>query len=188
MHVVGIVGSLRAGSYNRVLLRTAQALAPASMTVSEHPLNGVPLYDGDVEAAGDPPGVRDLKQAIADADGVLVATPEYQHGVPGVLKNALDWASRPPRASVLQGKPVAVMGASPGLTGTARAQTQLRQALVYNACLVLPPPEVLVAQVHDRVEDGELVHEPTRQAVARLLDRFAPWIARHASASSAGHP
>src|SRR5690606_18294913 len=113
-------GSLREGSYNRALLRAAAELAPEGMTIDTFDLRQVPLYNGDVEAAGDPPGVAALKQAIRDADGVLFATPEYNHGVPGVMKNAVDWASRPPRAAALQGKPVALIGASPGITGTAR--------------------------------------------------------------------
>ncbi len=114
VHVLGIAGSLRKGSLNRALLRAAIKRAPAGMTLSAFDLDEVPLYNGDVEAAGDPPGVAALKQAIAAADGVLFVTPEYNHGVPGVMKNAIDWASRPPRAAPLGGKPVGIIGASPG--------------------------------------------------------------------------
>jgi len=176
--VVGIAGSLRRESLNRALLRAAAALAPAGLEIVEHDLIDIPLFNQDVEERGDPPAVTDLKRAVAAADGVLIATPEYQHGVPGVLKNALDWLSRPPRGSVLQGKPVAIMGASPGMTGTARAQAQLRQALVYNGCPVLPPPEVLVARAHEAFDDGgALADEATRGFVAGALERFAGWIA-----------
>jgi chromate reductase len=161
-----------------MVLRTAADVAPDAMAVTEHRLHDVPLYDADVEERGDPAGVAALKEAVAGADGVLIVTPEYQHGIPGVLKNALDWASRPPGGSPLQGKKVAVMGATPGMTATARAQTQLRQTLVYNACLVLPPPEVLIARVHDKVDEerGRLVDDTSQRFVAEALERFARWI------------
>ncbi|HWK41182.1 MAG TPA: NAD(P)H-dependent oxidoreductase, partial [Croceibacterium sp.] len=123
LRILGIAGSLRAGSLNRALLRAAADLAPAGVTIERFDLMQVPLYNGDVEEAGDPPGVAAFKQAIAAADGVLIATPEYNHGVPGVMKNAIDWASRPPRGAPLGGKPVGLIGASPGMTGTARGQS-----------------------------------------------------------------
>jgi chromate reductase len=176
MDILAIVGSLRQGSYNRAVLRAAEELAPDGMKLSEHPLDEIPLYNYDVEQQGDPEAVTSFKGAIAAADALLVITPEYQHGVPGVLKNALDWASRPPRRSPLNGKPVAVMGASPGMTGTARAQTQLRQTLAYNGCPILPPPEVLIARVHERVEEGVLTDETTREFVKDALDRLATWL------------
>lgn len=176
MDVVGIAGSLRQGSFNRAVLRAAVDLAPADMAIAIHDIADVPLYDFDVEEQGDPPGVVRLKEAIAAADGVLIVTPEYQHGVPGVLKNALDWASRPPGQSVLQTKSVAIMGASPGMTGTARAQTQLRQTLTYNASRILPPPEVLISHAHDKVNDGKLTDDRSRAYVEKTLARFATWI------------
>ena len=120
--------SLRQGSYNRALLRAAKELAPASLSIEIFDLEAIPLYNADVEAKGDPAPVAAFKSAIGKADGLLMATPEYNHGVPGVMKNAFDWASRPPRAAVLSGKPVGLIGASPGMTGTARGQSQLRQA------------------------------------------------------------
>lgn len=175
MDVLAIVGSLRRDSYNRAVLRAAQELAPDTMTLTEHPLDEVPLYNYDVEQQGDPGPVTALKEAIAAADALLVITPEYQHGVPGVLKNALDWASRPPRRSPLHGKPVAIMGASPGMTGTARAQTQLRQTLVYNACRVLPPPEVLISHVDERVTDGVVTDDETREFIGSAITRLADW-------------
>ena len=130
-NVVGFAGSLRRGSYNRALLRAATELAPSSLHILIHELDGIPLYNGDIEAAGAPPSVVQLRDAIRQADGLLIATPEYNHGVPGVLKNTIDWLSRPPRDSVLNGKVAALMGASPGTTGTARGQSQLRQAFVF---------------------------------------------------------
>lgn len=125
---LGIPGSLRSGSYNRALLRAARELAPEGMGIDTFELHDVPPYNGDVEAEGDPRPVVALKQAIREADALLIATPEYNRGLPGVLKNAIDWASRPPLASPLARKPAAVMGASTGMGGTARAQEQLRRA------------------------------------------------------------
>ena len=126
---LGIAGSLRRGSFNRGLIRAAAAVAPGGTTVVAYDLADVPMFNADVEVDGDPRAVAALKQAIADADALLIATPEYNHCVPGVLKNAIDWASRPPRQSVLTGKPVAIMGASTGRGATARAQAHLRDGL-----------------------------------------------------------
>lgn len=176
MQILGIAGSLRRDSFNKAILRAASSLAPPEMRITIHDIGDVPLYDFDVEEAGDPDGVVRLKEAIAGSDGLLIVTPEYQHGTPGVLKNALDWASRPPGESVLDAKPIAILGATPGMTGTARSQTQLRQTLTYNACRVLPPPEVLVGRVHEKVEDGELTDDETKKYVAKTLTRFATWI------------
>jgi chromate reductase, NAD(P)H dehydrogenase (quinone) len=171
MTVLGIAGSLRAGSYNRGLLRAARELLPAGLQLEEHDLRGLPLYDGDVEAAGDPQPVIDLKDAIARADALLIATPEYNRGVPGVLKNAVDWASRPALASPLAGKPVAIVGASTGLGGTARAQQQLRDALEFPRALVLDEPRVLVPEAFLRFDRrGDLVDEAVREELADLLD------------------
>lgn len=123
--IVGLCGSLRRGSFNAALLRAAVALAPEGSRIDAHTLHGVPLYDGDMEAAeGIPPAVATLKDAVAAADGLLLVTPEYNNGIPGVFKNAIDWMSRPPAdiARVFGGKPVAVIGASPGGFGTQLAQ------------------------------------------------------------------
>ena len=128
VNVLGFAGSLRRDSFNRSLLRAAAELAPEGMAISTFDLAEIPLSNGDVEALGDPEPVAAFKQAIRAADGVLMVTPEYNHGVPGVMKNAVDWASRPPGDAALARKPVALLGASPGLPGTARGQSQLRQA------------------------------------------------------------
>lgn len=186
MDILAIVGSLRQGSYNRAVLRAVEELAPDGMKILEHPLDDVPLYNFDVEQQGDPEPVAAMKAAIAAADALLIITPEYQHGVPGMLKNALDWASRPPKESPLKGKPVAIMGASPGMTGTARAQSQLRQTLVYNGCPILPPPEVLVAKVHDKVEDGVVTEEATRGFIEDALARLASWLDTEPSQHASG--
>ena len=171
MIVCGIAGSLRGASYNRALLRVAQELAPPDMEIRIFErLGEPPPFNADLEQDDDPEPVRALKHAIAGANALLIATPEYNHGVPGVLKNALDWASRPTRASALTGKPTAIFGASPGATGTARAQSQLRQAFVFTATPVLLEPEILVYRAREKFDqDGLLTDQKTRELVARLL-------------------
>ncbi|MFN3523956.1 MAG: NADPH-dependent FMN reductase [Phenylobacterium sp.] len=179
--VLAFAGSLRAGSYNRALLRAAQELAPEDLSLTLFDLIEVPLYNGDVEAAGDPPAVAAFKAAIAAADGVLIATPEYNHGVPGVTKNAIDWASRPPREAPLGGKPVAIIGASPGATGTARGQSQLRQAFEFTNSFAMPQPELLVFRAHEKFDEaGRLTDEATRRYLKSFLEAFAAWIRRFA--------
>jgi chromate reductase, NAD(P)H dehydrogenase (quinone) len=171
VRILGIAGSLRGGSYNRSLLRAARELLPAGVELTEFDIATLPFYDGDVEAAGDPEAVTRLKQAIHEADALLVATPEYNRGVPGVLKNAVDWASRPPLGSPLTGKPVAIMGASTGRGGTARAQEQLRAALEFSRASVLEQPEVLVPEAFMRFDEhGELVDGGIRAELAELID------------------
>lgn len=179
VRVLGFAGSLRKGSLNRALLRAAAELAPPDVTIETFDLAGIPLYDADVEAPGDPTAVAAFKDAVRAADAVLVATPEYNYGVPGVLKNAIDWASRPPGTSVLVGKPAAIMGASPGGFGTARAQLQLRQAFVFTRTLVLPSPEVLVARAAEKFDaEGRLTDEKTREFVAGLVKALGAWTRR----------
>jgi chromate reductase, NAD(P)H dehydrogenase (quinone) len=181
-NVVGFAGSLRRGSYNRALLRAATELAPPALHIVIHELDAIPLYNGDIEAAGAPPSVAELRDAIRQANGLLIATPEYDHGVPGVLKNVIDWLSRPPRDSALNGKVAAVMGASPGMTGTARGQSQLRQAFVFTNTYALLQPEVLVGRAHEKFDaDGRLVHQATRDFLATFLQRFADLIAHFTS-------
>ena len=171
MKLLGIAGSLRAGSYNRSLLRAARELLPEGVELVEFEIGNLPFYDGDVEAAGDPEPVVALKDAIREADALLIATPEYNRGIPGVLKNAVDWASRPPLGSPLTGKPVALMGASTGRGGTALAQQQLREALEFPRAAVLDEPLVLVPEAYMRFDDrGELTDEGVRAELAELVD------------------
>lgn len=178
--VCGIAGSLRRGSYNRALLWAARELAPEDMEIRIFDgMAEIPLFNQDVEAEGDPEPVQALKRAIAEADALLIATPEYNHGVPGVLKNAIDWASRPAHSSVLSGKPAALFGASPGITGTARAQSQLRQAFVFTNTPVLPQPEILVYRAREKFDaEGRLTDEKTREFVGKLLRELADWTRR----------
>ena len=179
LNILAFAGSLRTGSYNGALLRAAQELAPAGMAISIYDIIDVPLYNGDVEAQGDPEAVVRFKQAIREADGVLMATPEYNHGVPGVMKNAVDWASRPPRSAPLGGKPVAILGASPGTTGTARGQSQLRQAFEFTNSYAMPQPEILVFKAHEKFSpDGTLTDESTRVHLQAFLVAFDAWIRR----------
>ena len=179
LRILGVAGSLRSGSFNRSLLRAAVELAPEGLTIEVFDLIEVPLYNGDVEAAGDPPGVAAFKQAIAAADGVLMATPEYNHGVPGVMKNAVDWASRPPREAPLGGKPVGLIGASPGITGTARGQSQLRQAFEFTNSYCMPQPELLVFKAHEKFDAaGALTDAVTGEFLQRYLVAFGDWVRR----------
>jgi len=179
VRVLGIAGSLRAGSFNRSLLRAAQELAPEGMDIRSFDIAPIPLYNADVEARGDPEPVATLKTAIREADALLVATPEYNFGVPGVLKNAIDWASRPPDKTPLRGKPAAIMGASPGASGTVRAQLQLRQAFVFTQTLAVLAPEVLVPRAHEKFDqDGRLTDEKTRELVRKLLVALRDWTLR----------
>jgi chromate reductase len=179
LNVLGFAGSLRRESYNRALLQAAVELAPPGMTITTFDLIEVPLYNGDVEAEGDPAGVARFKQAIRAADGVLMVTPEYNHGVPGVMKNAVDWASRPPRGAALAKKPVALLGASPGLTGTARGQSQLRQAFEFTESYCMPQPEVLVFRANEKFDaEGRLTDDRTRANLAKFLAAFGDWVHR----------
>src|SRR5262249_21943415 len=140
----------------------------------------IPLYNADVEARGDPQSVAELKSVVREADALLLAVPEYNYGVSGVLKNTIDWLSRPPEHSVLHGKPAALMGASSGMAGTARAQLQLRQAFVYTQTWVLPPPpEILVAHAQEKFDAyGQLTDEETRARLRVLLEALATWTYR----------
>lgn len=178
-HILGLAGSLRKASYNRGLLRAAQELAPEGVDIQTFDLTPVPLYNEDVEAQGDPEPVRELKQAIAAADALLIASPEYNYTVSGVLKNALDWASRPPQQPGLKAKPVAIMGASTGRFGTARGQLNLRQVLLATGCHVLPAPEVYVARAPEGFDaDGNLQDPRTRERVRALVEALVDWSKR----------
>ena len=174
MRILGVSGSLRAASTNRGLLRAAQELAPPGVALELYDLRDLPPYDGDAEAAGDPETVRAWKAAIREADSLLIATPEYNRGVPGLLKNAIDWASRPPLAPVLAGKPVAIMGASTGMGGTVNAQRQLRDALGFPRARVLGEPTLYVSSSYEKFDgDGELVDDETREQVCELVEALA---------------
>jgi chromate reductase len=176
LHILAIAGSLRRGSCNRALVLAAIALAPAGMVVEPFDLAGIPLYNADDE---DAPAERavEFRRRVRAADGVLMATPEYNYAVSGVLKNAIDWASQPYGHNAWDAKPVAVMGASISSLGTARAQYQLRQTLTALNCYTLNQPEVLVGDAPEKFDaEGRLVDGKTRDDIARMLAAFAGWI------------
>jgi len=184
LRVVGIAGSLRRASYNRALLCAAQQLTPPSLRIEIEELDDLPVFNADLDGASPPEAVARLRQAVRAADGLLLVTPEYNHGVPGVLKNAIDWLSQPLRESALDGKPTALMGASTGLAGTARGQTQLRQAFVLTNTPAMLRPEVLVGRAQDKFDTtGRLTDEATRRFVASFLEQFAVWIRREQRAA-----
>jgi chromate reductase len=177
--ILGFAGSLRRASYNRGLIRAAREHAPTGTVVEVFDLGDIPLYNQDVEDAGEPPSVVAFKSAIARADALLVATPEYNHGVPGVLKNAIDWASRPRVTSPLRDKPVGVMGASPGRGSTARAQAQLREAFVFTGACVMPQPELLVSLAGSHFDDDGNVTDPDlRASIVELVEALRQWTHR----------
>jgi chromate reductase, NAD(P)H dehydrogenase (quinone) len=183
--IVAFAGSLRRRSFNRALIDAAVEIASPALTIETIEIGGLPFYDADLEAEGDPPAVAEFKAALAPTDGVLIATPEYNDGIPGVLTNALDWGSRLPGRSPLAGKPTMVMGASPSQVGTARAQLHLRQVLGHIQARVLPPPELLVARAHERFDaELRLTDEGTRRLLSDLLRRFELWIARERAATA----
>jgi chromate reductase len=156
------------------------------MSIEVIEIGVLPFYNADVEANGDPAAVAAFKGALYAAEGVLIATPEYNDGVPAVLTNAMDWGSRLPGRAPLSGKPVAIMGASPSQVGTARAQHHLRQILGHIHARVLPPPELLVSKAHERFDAGlQLTDEGTRKVLMDLLERFALWILRERAAADA---
>lgn len=177
LKVLGIAGSLREKSYNRAVLQAAaRDLVPGGMEINMCDIAGVPLYNDDHRADGFPAAVEDLRTRIARADGVLIATPEYNYSVPGVLKNAIDWASRPPEQP-FDGKPVAILGASPGRLGTARAQYHLRQVFVFLNAMVMNKPEVMVSSVHEIFgEDGSIADQATADIIRAQLEAFGHWI------------
>ncbi|MHB9093015.1 MAG: NADPH-dependent FMN reductase [Chloroflexota bacterium] len=177
--ILGLAGSLRKGSFNRAALRAAMELVPEDVTIEPFDLAPIPLYDDDVQQAGTPEIVQAFKARIAAADGLLIVTPEYNYSIPGVLKNAIDWASRPANASPLVRKPVAIMGASTGLYGTVRAQLQLRTVLAALNMPALNKPEVLIARAGEKFDaEGHLVDETTRGFVRQLLVAYAEWVRR----------
>jgi len=178
IRILGIAGSLRRESYNRAALRAATQLAPAGATVETFELDGIPLFNQD-EEQNPPPKVTELKRRIREANAILFVTPEYNWSVSGVLKNAIDWASRPHGDSAWDGKPVAIMGATPGAIGTARAQNHLRQILAYLNMFPINQPEVLISHATDRFDqEGNLTDAATRERVIELLQNLADWTRR----------
>jgi chromate reductase len=184
INVLGLAGSLRQGSYNKAALRAAVELAPAGMTIETFDLAPIPLYNEDVKQQSFPPPVQELREKIRAADALLIVTPEYNYSIPGVLKNAIDWASRPPDQP-FEGKPIALMGASPGRFGTARAQYHLRQCFVFLNGLVLNRPEVMISGAAEMFDDRlRLTDEAARGYVGKLLEALGTAVRRPADLPS----
>lgn len=183
IRLIGISGSLRKASFNTALLHTAIDLAPPYVEIEVADIGDVPLYDEDVRAAGLPAPVQRLREQVAKAHGVLVATPEYNYSLPGVLKNAIDWVSRPP-AQPFAGKTLGIMGASGGLSGTMRAQYHIRQVAVFLDMHVLNKPEVFVRSAADKVANGRITDEATRKVIADHVSALAQWTRRFTSVTN----
>jgi chromate reductase len=167
--ILGFSGSLRKASFNTMALHAAQKLLPAGAIMETAEIGSLPLYNDDVRAVGFPPNVQALRDQIAAADALLIVTPEYNYSIPGVLKNAVDWASRPPDQP-FNNKAIAIMGASPGALGTARAQYHLRQCFVFLNGWVVNKPEVMIGAANTRFnEAGELTDETTKKLIGELL-------------------
>ena len=183
MNILGIAGSLRRESYNKMLLRAAQELAPDGARIETFDeLDQIPLFNQDDEA-NPHPKVTELKQRIRNADAILIVTPEYNYSVPGVLKNAIDAASRPYGDTAWTGKPVAIMGASVGTIGTARAQYHLRQMFVFLNMYPVNQPEVMVANAHKHFDpNGKLTDETAQKLVRQLLQELVNWTRKVQSA------
>ncbi|WP_447979993.1 NADPH-dependent FMN reductase [Candidatus Nitrospira bockiana] len=176
--ILGIAGSLRKESYNRAALRAAVGLVPPGSTLEIVELDGIPPYNQDHEHQP-PPSVRTVKAKVSAADAILIVTPEYNYSVPGVLKNAIDWASRPYGDNAWNGKPVGIMGASIGNLGTARAQYHLRQMFVFLNMFPLNDPEVMIANATDKFdEQGNLKDAKTTQKIKEFLEALVAWTRR----------
>ena len=177
--VLGFAGSLRQNSFNRAALRAAIELAPAGMTIETFDLAPIQPYNEDVKQRGFPPPEHEFREKIRAADALLIVTPEYNRSISGVLKNAIDWASRPPDQP-FDGKPTAILGASPGMIATAVAQYDLRRYLGVLNALVVNAPSVMIGQASDKFDaQGRLTDQATRDLIGKLLGALVEWTHRH---------
>lgn len=178
VRILGIAGSLRRESYNRAALRAATQLVPEGATIDVFELDGIPGFNQD-EEQNPPAKVVELKRLVREADAILIVTPEYNYSIPGVLKNAIDWASRPYGDNAWNGKPAAIMGASVGTIGTARAQYHLRQMMVFLNMFPINQPEVMIGNAAERFDaEGNLTDETTKDFIRQLLQNLAEWTRR----------
>jgi chromate reductase len=175
VRILGFAGSLRKDSYNRALLRAATELVPEQATIETFDLSNIPPFNADLEMSM-PESVKDFKAKVRSADAILIVTPEYNYSIPGVLKNAIDWASRPYGDNSFEGKPVALMSASTGILGGARAQYHLRQSFVFLNMHPVNKPEVFVTVAGEKFDsEGNLLDEKTRKLVVELLNALIDW-------------
>jgi chromate reductase len=173
--ILGFAGSLRKGSYNKALLRAALEMIPGDAELEIFDIEGIPPFSQDLENQP-PEKVKEFKAKIRAADAILIATPEYNYSIPGVLKNAIDHASRPYGDNAFDGKPVAIMGASIGILGTARAQYHLRQSLVFLNMYPLNQPEVMVPLAQEKIDqNGRVTDQKTREKIKELLEALVIW-------------
>jgi len=178
LKILGFAGSLRAGSYNKALLRAAIELLPKGVSLEIFEIEGIPPFNQDIEKDM-PTKIREFKSKIREADAILIATPEYNYSVPGVLKNAIDWASRPYGDNAFEGKPAAIMSASVGMLGGARAQYHLRQIFVFLNMYPINGPEVILSFSQDKFDaNGKLTDENTKKCLRHLLQNLADWTRR----------
>jgi chromate reductase len=180
VHILAIIGSLRRRSFNRMTYEAAREQLPDGVTIEAADISSIPLFNPDVlEGQGAPESVRLLKQQIAAADAVVFFSPEYNYSVPGVLKNAIDWVSRPPADQPFRDKPVAIMGAASGRLGTARMQYHLRQTFVFLEALPLGKPEVMIGDCAEKFDaEGRLTDERTRAQIRGQLAALVAWVER----------
>ena len=170
LRVVGISGSLRKASFNTMALKAAIELAPADMSFEIGEIGDLPLYNGDVHQVGYPAAAQRLVDQLAKADAIVFATPEYNYSTTGALKNAIDWVSRAQPTQPFNGKAVAIMGASMGALGSARAQYQLRQMLIFINAHPINKPEVMIGTAQSKFDaDGKLIDQPTRDLIAQMM-------------------
>jgi chromate reductase len=175
VHILGFAGSLRKQSYNRAILAVALEMVPDDASLEIFDLEGIPPFNQDFESKP-PEKVKEFKTRIRAADAILIATPEYNYSIPGVLKNAIDWGSRPYGDNAFDGKPVAVMGASIGMLGTARAQYHLRQSFVFLNMHPLNQPEVMVPFANEKIDqNGKVTDEKTKKKIGELLESLVVW-------------
>ena len=178
LKILAFAGSLRKGSYNKALVRAAVEVAPENVAMEVFDLEGIPLFNQDNEN-NLPSKVREFKEKIRNADALLIATPEYNYSMPGVLKNAIDWASRPYQDNALTNKPVAIMSASVGKLGGARAQYHLRQSFVFLNMYPVNQPEVMLSNAADNIDaNGRLTNEQTRMLIKQLIEALVAWTNR----------
>ena len=191
MHFLGISGSLRRQSLNTAALRACAPLLPPGVTMELADISAIPLYNEEIREQGLPAAVQTLREKILNADAIIIATPEYNYSIPGVLKNAIDWASRPP-SQPFEGKPIALISASPGGFGGARAQYHLRQVFIYLNGLMLNRPEAMISAAHTKFDaQGNLTDSAAADQLKALLVALADWarqVAAGQAATSEGQP